>query len=246
MPQITVIDPTFTHGWNVELMQLYPRSASTGTQIRMVSTEWGTASIEGCADNTLIAAAIICWTMEAEDEGVEAVIINFMRDTGLHNAWDMVIILVTSPAEASMHLAVIPGHKFSLPMEFNLYTSMMEEQDASYGLSGKLASVCAFTIPVFELEKDPFASLRSLINFSTHCVREDEAHIIVPGCTGLVGMAPYIHVGLVDQVYDVPLLDSPPVAMNLSETLVSFGLSHRKRSYAIIKTGDYLMSGLYI
>jgi allantoin racemase len=246
MMHIRIINPTITRSWEEDTQRIYQGGASPGTEVSVVTLDWGTASIENYRDHALVIPDILNKTLAAEREGVDAVIVDCMGDPGVAAARELVSIPVIGPAEASMHLAAILGHHFSVLTVLDSCTSMMEEQVARYGLSGKLASVRAFNIPVLELEKDPVATLRTLINISTRCVREDGAHVIVPGCTGLAGMAPHIHAGLVEQGCDVPVLDPPPVAMKLAETLVSLGLSHSKRTYATLKTRAYQMPGLNI
>jgi allantoin racemase len=243
---IRIINPTITRSWENDTRRIYQSGASPGTQVGVVTLDWGTASIENYRDHALVIPDILNKTLAAERDGVDAVIVDCMGDPGVAAARELVSIPVIGPAEASMHLAAVLGHRFSVLTVLDSRTSMMEEQVARYGLSGKLASVRAFNIPVLELEKDPATTLKTLINISERCVREDGAHVIVPGCTGLAGMAPYIHAGLVEHGCDVPVLDPPPVAMKLAETLISLGLSHSKRTYATPKTRAYHMPGLNI
>lgn len=243
---IRIINPTITRSWEEDTRRIYQGEASPGTQVSVVTLDWGTASIESYRDHALVIPDILNKTLAAEREGVDAVIVDCMGDPGVAAARELVSIPVIGPAEASMHLAAILGHRFSVLTVLDSRRMMMEEQVARYGLSGKLASVRAFNIPVLELEKDPATTLRTLINVSERCVREDGAHVIVPGCTGLAGMAPRIQAGLAEQDCDVQVLDPPPIAMKLAETLVSLGLSHSKRTYATPKTKAYQLPGLNI
>lgn len=114
MPQITVINPTVIHKWNIEHMLLFAGTVSPGTQNRVVSLEWGIAYIESRADNALAAVGIIRRAMETEEQGAGAVIINCMDDPGLYAVRKMVTIPVLGPVEASLHLAAILGYHFSV------------------------------------------------------------------------------------------------------------------------------------
>jgi len=108
---------------------------------------------------------------------------------------------------------------------------MFEDQAARYGLSTKLASVRAINIPVLDLRTDLEATMKALINAGEQAVREDGAHVIVPGCTGLAGLAPRIRSGLVERGCQVPVLDPPSVALKLAESLVDLGQTHSERTF---------------
>jgi allantoin racemase len=243
---IRIINPTITKSWEEDTQRIYQGGANPGTQVSVVTLDWGTASIENYRDHALVIPDILNKTLAAERDGVDAVIVDCMGDPGVAAARELVSIPVIGPAEASMHLASILGHRFSVLTVLDSQKPMVEQQVALYGLSNKLASVRAFNIPVLELEKDPATTLKTVINVSVRCVREDGAHVIVPGCTGLAGMAPRIQAGLAEQGCEVPVLDPPPIAMKLAEALVSLGLSHSKRTYATPQTKAYQFPGLNI
>lgn len=155
-----------------------------------------------------------------------------MADPGLHAARELVDIPVVGPSQASMHLAAMLGHRFSFLTVFDHDVPAAEDLVARYGLSSKLASVRAFNIPVLALKEDVDETVRVLVELAEKAVREDGAHVIVPGCTGLAGLAPRIQAGLREQGCEVPVLDPPSVAVKLAEALVDLGQSHSKRTYA--------------
>jgi allantoin racemase len=228
---IRIINPVITTSWEEDTRRTYTDAARPGTQASVVSLDWGTASIECYRDTALAVPDILAKVLQAEGEGVDAVIIDCMDDPGLYAARELVSIPVVGPAEASMHLAAMLGHRFSVLTTLGRDTSMVEDQVARYGLSAKLASVRALNIPVLSLNDDDEATLRVLIEVSEQAVREDDAHIIIPGCTGLAGTAPQIQAGLAERKCEVPVLDPPSVAMKLAESLVDMGQAHSKRTY---------------
>jgi allantoin racemase len=154
-----------------------------------------------------------------------------MDDPGLRAARELVSIPVVGPAEASMHLAAMLAHRFSVLTTLERDISMVEDHVARYGLGASLASVRALNIPVLALDDDGEATLQVLIEVSEQAVRDDDAHIIIPGCTGLAGLAPQIQTGLAEHGCEVPVLDPPSVAMKLAESLVDLGQAHSKRTY---------------
>ena len=239
MPQITVINPTITHEWNVEHMRLYEGAASPGTQIRVVSLEWGPASIEGRADDALAAAGIMRRAMEAEEEGAGAVIINCMDDPGLYAAREMVSIPVIGPAEASMHLAAMLSHRFSIITTGTDDTSIVEELILRYGMTQKAASVRTIDISVLALDSDKEATLHAVVSAAEKAVLQDGAGAIIPGCTLMAELISEIRARLAACGVSVPVLNPPLVALRLAEALISLRLSHSPRTYS--RPGDKQM-----
>jgi allantoin racemase len=229
---IRIINPTIIRSWEEESRLAYQQAASPGTTVSVATLEWGVASIESYRDHALAIPDILNKAVEAERAGVDAIIVDCMGDPGVPAARELLSIPVVGPAEASLHLAAMLGHRFSVLTVLDACIAMMHEQVARYGLSGKLASIRAFNIPVLDLEKDWKATLATLIDVSEHAVREDGAHVIVPGCTGLAGKAAQIQAGLAQRGCEVPVLDPPSVAIKTAEMLVALGLSHSKRTYA--------------
>lgn len=228
---IWVINPVITTRWEENTRHTYTGAARIGTYINVVSLDWGTASIECYRDDALAVPDILAKVVQAEQEGADGVIIDCMGDPGLYAARELVSIPVVGPAQASMHLAAILGHRFSFLTVFDHDIPMIEDLAARYGLSSKIASVRAFNIPVLALDDDTEATVQVLIDLSEQAVQEDGAHVIIPGCTGLAGLAPRIQAGLAERGCEVPVLDPPSVAMKLAESLVDLGQAHSKRTY---------------
>lgn len=101
------------------------------------------------------------------------------------------------------------------------------------GLGERLASVRAVNIPVLELV-DTERAVRALVEQSAKAVREDGAHVIVFGCTSMIGLAGDVERGLEEQdITDVPVIDPATLAVKIAEALVDMGLVHSKRSYPV-------------
>lgn len=230
--QICVINPTTTSHWNKESQRIYSAAARPDTQVSVVSLEWGTPSIESYRDEALVVPNILTKIIQAQKEGADAVIIDCMSDPGLYPARELVSIPVIGPAEACMHLAAILGHRFSFLGVSDQDIAEKQNMADRYGLAGRLASVRPFNIPVLALEDDPEYTLRTIIQVSEQAVREDDAHVIIPGCTGLAGLAPHVQAALAEKGCEVPVLDPPVVAVKLAESLVDMGQSHSRRTYA--------------
>lgn len=228
---IRVINPTITTSWEEESLAAYRDAAGPGTEVTISTLEWGTPSVEGYVAEALVTPGIIARAIEAEREGADAVIVDCMGDPGVQACREAVNIPVIGPAEASMHLASMLGHRFSVLTVVDTLIPFVETQALRYGVAGKLASVRSFNVPVLDLASSDEATFAAVMRVAEAAVREDHAHVLIPGCTGLAGFAPRIQAALAAAGLEVPVLDPPPVAVKLAETLVALGYRHSRRTY---------------
>jgi allantoin racemase len=229
--EVYVINPTITTRWHEDTRRTYAEAARPGTVVRVVTLDWGTASIESYRDEALVVPDILTKAVRAEKAGADAVIIDCMADPGLYAARELVRIPVVGPAQASMHLAAMLGHRFSVLTVSEQDVPEVEEQASRYGLSTKLASARPFNIPVLALDDDVDETVGVLVTVAERTIREDGAHVVIPGCTGLAGLASRIQAELAERGCEVPVLDPPYVALKLAESLVDLGQSHSRRTY---------------
>ncbi len=231
--QIRVIVPVVGDHWVAPAQEAYGRVGRSGTEISVVAIDRGPASIESVRDEALAIPAVLSTVRAAEAEGMDAVVLDCMADPGLDPARELASIPVVGPAQTAMHLAAMLAHRFSVINVLEQGIPRVYRQIGRYGLAGKVASVRAINIPVLEMSKDRERVLQAVIEESARAVREDGAHIIVPGCTEMIGMAPAVREGLAERGCEVPVIDPPAVAVKLAEGLVDVGLAHSKRTYPL-------------
>lgn len=194
--------------------------------------EMGPASIECEFDEALAVPGVVVEAIKAERAGADAIIIDCMGDPGLKAAREVVSIPVLGPADASMHLAAMLSHRFSVVTVLESVVPMLENLAKIYGVSDKLASVRVIDIPVLELEAAPERLTSELSQASLTAVEEDGAHAIVLGCTGFLGCAEAVDAALKAKGYDLPVIDPIPTTVCLAAGIVRAGLRHSKRTYA--------------
>lgn len=130
-----------------------------------------------------------------------------------------------------MHVASMLGHRFSVVTVVDSLIPAFDHHALKTGLTGQLASVRTVNIPVLELD-DHARLLAALLGKSLEAVREDGAHVIILGCTGMAGMAVGVEEGLKKEgISDVPVIDPTTLAVKVAEAFVDIGLSHSKRTY---------------
>jgi allantoin racemase len=229
---IRVINPTITTSWEADTQRIYAESAGPGTKISTVSLNWGSASLESRRDQALVVPEILSRVVEAERESCDAVIIDCMADPGMFEARELVSIPVVGPGQTSMSVAAMLGYRFSVLCVLDENRPIVQDQVTRYGFLPKLASVRAFNVPVLQIDPNSASTLQAVVDASAKAIHEDDADVIVPGCTSLAGMAPRIRRALLERGLQVTVLDPPPLAVKLAEALVALGQSHSRRSFA--------------
>lgn len=229
--EIRVIVPIVGEKWLEDARQTYAAHARPGTRVSAVAVQRGPASIESRRDEALATPEVLRLAQEAEREGVQAVIIDCMGDPGMEPAREVVSIPVIGPALACMHLAAMLAHRFSIITLPPSSIPGVEEQVWRYGLQQRLASVRAIEATVLAIKGGHDAVLHMLTEAAARAVLEDGASAIIPGCTGMAGMAPKVQAALAERGCEVPVLDPPAVAVKLAESLVEMEVSHSRHTY---------------
>ena len=205
--------------------------AAPGTEISDVCLDKGPASIESTYESALAAIGVVDKIVEAEREGVDAVVADCMDDPGVEAGRELVSIPVIGPAATSMHVAAMLGHRFSILAVLEADDRAFYDHATKAGLASRLASVRAINIPVLELG-DREKTLTAVVEQSVKAVEEDGAHVLIFGCTGMTGMAGAVEEGLRERgIADVPVIDPALLAVKMAEALAGMGLSHSKRTY---------------
>ncbi|MBN8499665.1 MAG: aspartate/glutamate racemase family protein [Sphingomonadales bacterium] len=228
--RVHIITPVVTEGIRTLDDVAHLRSADLSITQSLIAT--GPASIESEFDEAMAVPGIVAEAIAAEQSGADAIIIDCMGDPGLKAAREVVRIPVFGPADTSMHLAAMLGHRFSIVTVLDSVVPMIENLSKIYGTSSKLASVRVINIPVLELEAAPEKVTSALANASLAAVEEDGAHAIILGCTGFLGCAEAIESALKAKGYRLPVIDPIPASVCVAAGVVRAGLSHSKLTYA--------------
>jgi allantoin racemase len=226
-----VIVPVITKEFEQMTMDEFSAAARSDVELSVVSLDKGPASIESAYDEALAVPDVVAKIVQAEKDGMDAVISDCMGDPGIEEAREKVSIPVVGPAETSMHVAAMLGHKYAVITVLDRLIPGFHQRARRSGTLGRLASVRSVGIPVLELD-DHARLLKALVRESVKAVREDGAHVIILGCTGMAGLAKDVEEGLKKEgIDDVPVIDPAILALKVAEALADMELSHSKRTY---------------
>jgi len=228
--RIKIINPTTTGITDLETQKEYAGYAFSGTEIIVTHLDHGPASIECELDEAICVPDFLEKAKQAETEGYDAVISNCFGDPAVKPACEVLNIPVIGPAEASMHLATSLGHRFSVVTVLPNIVPMIENLATQYGVDKKLASVRYVNIPVLDL-REKKKLINALYREMLGAVKEDHAHVLVLGCTGMLGVAKELEKRLKKYGYEVPVVDPVGASVKFAEALVALGLKQSRLTF---------------
>ncbi len=193
---------------------------------------WGIAGLDGffySYIDTLNSQSVFHATVQAEQEGFDAVLITCFGDPMLWQIRQAVDIPVASLGESSMLLAATMGHKFGVVTisPYNIYE--MEHTIAKYGLEHRYAGAVANPETGDEQGMAIIDARHAIESFkkAARDLIEEGAEIIIPGC-GLLSPALRLgpgaeaeYPGGLTAVDGVPAMDVMASALAMVQTMVT-------------------------
>jgi len=123
-------------------------------------------------------------------------------------------------AEASMYMACMLGHRFSVVTTNMEWEPLLWDAVHHYGLAARCASIRTTGMPVLALEKaSPTETYQLILNAARQAVEQDGAEVICLGCAGMTGMDKSL-----EKELGIPVIDGVIGALKLLEGMVGYGL----------------------
>lgn len=234
-PQLQIMVPVVQgyrpDGWLDETGVQYASYARPGTQVRAAAIAAGPQTIENQYLKAMSVPGMLRLARQAERAGATALVIDCMSDPSLDAAREAVSIPVVGPAQTSAFLAASLAHRFSILGTRADMGHKFVNQIYEYGLGSKLASVQTVGLSVQQVESDPEAMFKGLLQAGERAITQDGAHILIPGCTGMIGIAGQLQAALAERGHCVPVIEPPAAAVKMAEALSDLGLAQSKLTY---------------
>jgi len=175
-----------------------------------------------------ILMQLVSMIKQAENEGFDAVIVGCFLDPSVEEGREIAErTLIVGPGEASTHIAVTLGNKFSVLVTHKNAIPEMEAHLKNRGLWDRLASFKSVEIGVLELQQDKEVTFRRFKEAAKEAIEDDGAEVVILGCTGAHGFYEQLQ-----QSLGVPVIDPGIAAVKFAEFLVElknrFGWTHSK------------------
>jgi allantoin racemase len=227
--QIRVVTPITTTSFRDA--QALGELAHAGLLLSHTYIDYGPASIESAFEEMLAGPGAVRKIVDAAADGMDAVVIDCFGDPGLDAARELVRIPVVGAGQASLHVAAMLGFRFSIVTTLQRVFHLNAHQVERYGLSSRLASFRAVDEAVLDLDRDRTGLIQKLSDQAMAAVRQDGAHVIVFGCTGMSDVAAGVRAELLARGIPVPVVEPLAAAVRLAEAFVRLGLTHSAITY---------------
>jgi allantoin racemase len=201
--------------------------AGPDTEILPLTPDIGADSVEGNFESYLAAVAVMDAVTRYPDP-YDAVVQAGFGEHGREGLQELLDVPVVDITEAAAHVACLLGHKYSVVTTLDRTVPLIEDRLKLAGLDARCASVRSSGMTVLELEEDPQATVKAIVEEAELAVRVDRAEVICLGCGGMAGLDEAVR-----NRTGVPVVDGVTAAVKLAEDLVALGLSTSKvRTYA--------------
>ncbi len=223
--RILFINPNTSRDFTDKIQKIAQKYAFPGTEVVAVNPDSGPRSIESIYDELLSSTGTLELLITELDKFDAFVIACYSDHPVIYAAREITDKPVLGIAEASMYLACMVGHKFSIVTTNDEWEPLLWDAVHHYGLTARCASVRTTGMAVLELEsggeQDNF---NFLLKAARQAIDQDGAEVICLGCAGMAGLDKQL-----EEELGLPVIDGVVGALKLLEGMHSYGLRTSKR-----------------
>ena len=169
-----------------EAMVDQARLAAPGLQFEGWTSEEAPPAIQGAADGDAATPPLLDLVARASASGAEGIVIGCFDDTALEQAARIAKCPVVGLGQASYHFAALRNWRFSVVTTLAVSVPVLEENISRQGLTPFLSKVRASDVPVLELDTNPEASTRYVVEEARRAEATDGVAAVILGCAGMV------------------------------------------------------------
>jgi allantoin racemase len=211
--KLLIINPNTSDSVTALIRAEAQRSASSGTEIEVLTAPFGVAYIETRFE-ALIGAYATAQLAAEHHERFDAVVVAAFGDPGLAGLREVLPCPVTGMTEAALASAHLLGHRISIIAISQRIQAWYREVVESYGFGLRLASIRALNRPLTSIASVQSEHAQALIELADRAVDEDGAEVIVLAGAPLAGLARSLEGRL-----PVPVVDGVSSAVRHAESL---------------------------
>lgn len=231
MPKVLVIVPFPMSDENREQRRDQLKAVDLGPNIQFdfESVRVAPRNYVSQYDMVIADVGILEAGLTAQIRGYDAVCVDSMSDSGVAALRSVLDIPVIGPGRASMLMALMLGHRFSIISMWAHWDHLYAKTLKDLQLSDHCASIRSIDAQpdnqglMGGKEEDIFPLLAEAARL---CVEEDGADVILLGSTTMHQSHAYLSERLA-----VPVINPGPLTYKLAETVLGLGLSHSKAAY---------------
>lgn len=248
MNKILYIDPAYDDSY-INLFNNHLNKyaeANITVEVESLGGQQGPEHVEYSCYEVMVMPDIVRKVIEAEKKGFNAVIIGCFYDPALQAAREVSKnMMISAPAESAFSMARSLGSNMSIIVGRTKTIPQIKQNVYRYGMAENFAGFRSVDLGVLEFQKDSKESMKRIRAESRKAIQEDNADVIVLGCTAELGF----HESLQKEL-GVPVLDASIAALKYVEMLVNInnkaGWSHsRVNAYESPPHDEAVQFGLY-
>jgi len=221
--RIFVINPNTSESVTEHVRHELERIKRPDTELTVTNPKHGPVSIESAYDEALATPGTLELVRQANDEGYDAVVLACFSDPGLDAAKEISEIPVIGIEEATLHVAAMLGHKFSITTTGRNRAPTREIHVKLRNVETAYASALVMDMPVLEMDANPEEAKARILELARKAIEEDGTEVVILGCAGLAGYAEDI-----ERELGIVVLDPSSVGLKIAEAMVDLGVSHSK------------------
>ena len=220
--RILLVNPNTSRTMTESMAATAREFASPDTEIVPITARFGAAAIDSHFESLLSAVAVLD-RITAISDPYDAVVLAGFGEYGREGVQELVTVPVLDIAECSAHAAQLVGRSYGVVTTLARSIAAIEDRLAIAGLSARCAGVRATGLGTAEVDRDPAAAVRAVIEQARAAVELDRAEVICLGCGGMAGLAQQVSAAV-----GVPVVDGVAAAVRFAEALAGMGLSTSK------------------
>ena len=221
--RVFVINPNTTKSVTDHIRRQLEKIKRPDTELTVVNPEHGPVSIESVYDETLAGPPTLELVRRANEEGYDVIVLACFSDPALDAAKEVSTIPVIGIEEATLHVAAMLGHKFSITTAFSNRVPTRELHARLRGVESAYASTLVMNMSVLDMDANPEEAKSRIQELARKAIEEDGAEVIILGCAGLAGYAEDV-----ERELGAVVLDPTSVAFKIAEAIAGLGLRHSK------------------
>lgn len=228
MTRIYWLNPVGTDESDDLMLDALQGEAGHDTEVVVESLAEGPCHLEYHYYGALVLPESIRRLQQAERDGFDAAVMGCFYDPGLKEIREVISDMpVVFPAETCTYLAATMGDRFSVLVGRQKWVPSMRDSIERYGLAGKLASFVTLEMGVLDFQQDHEVTRARMIAAGRKAIDEDNAEVLILGCTMEFGFALELQ-----NLLGVPVLDATVTPLKFAEFKADlrrrYGWSHSK------------------
>jgi allantoin racemase len=236
MTKICFLNPFGTDDYDSLIAETVTPSLRPGTALEIRHLVDYPRNIDYYVPKHLVEVGVLRAVLAAERDGFDAFVIGCCYDPGLTQARELTSMPVVGPLEASVLLARLFGHSFSVVTDHRKAVPELEDRVRLYGLESRCRSVSAIDWFIDDMIGDPDAVARDAYARCSAVIERDGAEAAVLGCTIIAGCYERALLNGATELADITIINPNLMAVKVAELFADLNAVGQ---YRISRRGYY-------